>query len=103
MAIINLRDYYPFYTSDCFMEVSEEVAEMFKEFERKEAAYRLRTYRHKPYVKYRLEGIQMKRTVRRGDIYNAKPDPHIGSEQGGTRPVLILSNDTGNRFSPTIR
>ena len=40
MAIINLRDYYPFYTSDCFMEVSEEVAEMFKEFDRKEAAYR---------------------------------------------------------------
>ena len=34
MAIINLRDYYPFYTSDCFMEVSEEVAEMFKEFDR---------------------------------------------------------------------
>ena len=42
----------------------------------------------------------MKRTVRRGDIYYAKLDPHIGSEQGGTRPVLILSNDTGNRFSP---
>ena len=36
MAIINLRDYYPFYTSDCFMEVSEEVAEMFKEFDRKD-------------------------------------------------------------------
>ena len=33
MAIINLRDYYPFYTSDCFMEVSDEVAEMFKEFD----------------------------------------------------------------------
>ena len=49
MAIINLRDYYPFYTSDCFMEVSEEVADMFKEFDRKEAAYRLRTYRHKAY------------------------------------------------------
>ena len=49
MAVINLRDYYPFYTSDCFMEVSEEVAEMFKEFDRKEAAYRLRTYRHKAY------------------------------------------------------
>jgi hypothetical protein len=47
--IINLRDYYPFYTSDCFMEVSDEVAEMFKEFDRKEAAYRLRTYRHKAY------------------------------------------------------
>ncbi len=41
MTIINLRDYYPFYTSDCFMEVSEEVAEMFKEFDRKEAACRL--------------------------------------------------------------
>ena len=44
----------------------------------------------------------MKRIVRRGDIYYAKLDPHIGSEQGGTRPVLILSNDTGNRFSPTV-
>lgn len=59
-------------------------------------------HRQKPYVKYRLEGIQIKRTVRRGDIYYAKLDPHIGSEQGGTRPVLILSNDTGNRFSPTV-
>ena len=49
MAIITLRDYYPFYTSDCFMEVSEEVAEMYKEFDRPEAAYRLRTYRHKAY------------------------------------------------------
>ena len=49
MAIINLRDYYPFYTSDCFMEVSEEIADMFKEFDRKEAAYRLRSYRHKAY------------------------------------------------------
>lgn len=47
MAIINLRDYYPFYTSDYFMEVPEDVVEMFKEFDRKEAAYRLRTYRHK--------------------------------------------------------
>lgn len=39
MAIINLRDYYPFYTSDYFMEVPEDVVEMFKEFDRKEAAY----------------------------------------------------------------
>lgn len=38
-----------FYTSDCFREVSDEVAEMFKEFDRKEADYRLRTYRHKAY------------------------------------------------------
>ena len=49
MAIINLRDYYPFYTSDYFMEVPEDVVERFKEFDRKEAAYRLRTYRHKAY------------------------------------------------------
>ena len=59
MAIINLRDYYPFYTSDCFMEVSEEVAEMFKEFERREAAYRLRTYRHKAYYSLdREDGLE---------------------------------------------
>ena len=59
MAIINLRDYYPFYTSDCFMEVSEEVAEMFKEFDRKEAAYRLRTYRHKAYYSHdRDDGLE---------------------------------------------
>ena len=45
----------------------------------------------------------MERKFKRGDIYYAKLDPHIGSEHGGTRPVLILSNDTGNRFSPTIR
>ena len=57
MAIINLRDYYPFYTSDCFMEVSEEVAEMFKEFDRKEAAYRLRTYRHKAYYSLDRDGL----------------------------------------------
>lgn len=57
MAIINLRDYYPFYTSDYFMEVSDEVAEMFKEFDRKEAAYRLRTYRHKAY--YSLIGMMV--------------------------------------------
>ena len=45
----------------------------------------------------------MERIVKRGDIYYAELNPVIGSEQGGTRPVLILSNDTGNRFSPTIR
>ena len=48
MAIINLRDYYPFYTSDYFMEVPEDVVEMFKEFDRKEAAYRLRTSLRSP-------------------------------------------------------
>lgn len=41
-------------------------------------------------------------TVRRGDIYYADLSPVVGSEQGGTRPVLIVQNDIGNRFSPTV-
>ena len=43
-----------------------------------------------------------KRKIRRGDIYYADLNPVIGSEQGGRRPVLIISNDTGNRHSPTV-
>ncbi|HLT59079.1 MAG TPA: type II toxin-antitoxin system PemK/MazF family toxin [Limnochordales bacterium] len=38
---------------------------------------------------------------RRGDIFYANLNPVIGSEQGGVRPVLILQNDAGNRYSPT--
>ena len=41
-------------------------------------------------------------TVRRGDIFYADLSPVVGSEQGGTRPVLIVQNDTGNRHSPTV-
>ena len=37
----------------------------------------------------------------RGDIYFADMEPHIGSEQGGTRPVVVLQNDVGNRYVPT--
>ena len=40
--------------------------------------------------------------VKRGDIYYADLSPVVGSEQGGTRPVLIVQNDTGNRHSPTV-
>ncbi len=40
--------------------------------------------------------------MKRGDIYFADLDPVIGSEQGGKRPVLIIQNDLGNRFSPTV-
>lgn len=59
MTTINLRDYYPFYTSDYFIDVPDEVAELFKEFDRKEAAYRLRTYRHKAYYSLdRNDGIE---------------------------------------------
>ncbi len=41
-------------------------------------------------------------TYHRRDIYMADLDPARGSEQGGIRPVLILQNNTGNRFSPTL-
>nr|WP_090440986.1 type II toxin-antitoxin system PemK/MazF family toxin [Natronincola peptidivorans] len=40
--------------------------------------------------------------VKRGDIYYADLSPVIGSEQGGVRPVLIVQNDIGNRYSPTV-
>ncbi len=40
--------------------------------------------------------------VKRGDIFYADLSPVIGSEQGGVRPVLIVQNDVGNKFSPTV-
>ncbi len=40
--------------------------------------------------------------VRRGDIFYADLSPVVGSEQGGVRPVLIVQNNVGNRFSPTV-
>ena len=44
----------------------------------------------------------MDTSVKRGDIYYADLSPVVGSEQGGVRPVLVVQNDTGNRYSPTI-
>ena len=41
------------------------------------------------------------REIKKGDIYYVDLDPVIGSEQGGVRPVVILQNDIGNKFSPT--
>jgi mRNA interferase MazF len=41
-------------------------------------------------------------SVKRGDIYYADLSPVVGSEQGGLRPVLIIQNDIGNRYSPTV-
>lgn len=41
-------------------------------------------------------------TVKRGDIFYADLSPVVGSEQGGIRPVLIIQNDIGNRYSPTV-
>ena len=40
--------------------------------------------------------------VLRGDIFYADLSPVIGSEQGGVRPVLIIQNDVGNKYSPTV-
>lgn len=40
--------------------------------------------------------------IRRGDIYYADLSPVVGSEQGGVRPVLVVQNDIGNKYSPTI-
>ncbi|MHB9144932.1 MAG: type II toxin-antitoxin system PemK/MazF family toxin [Symbiobacteriia bacterium] len=40
--------------------------------------------------------------IRRGDVFYADLSPVIGSEQGGVRPVLILQNDIGNKYSPTV-
>lgn len=40
--------------------------------------------------------------IRKGDIYYADLSPVVGSEQGGVRPVLVVQNDIGNRYSPTI-
>lgn len=44
----------------------------------------------------------MERKIKRGDIYYANLNPVVGSEQGGRRPVLIVSNDIGNTHSPTV-
>ena len=40
--------------------------------------------------------------IRRGDIYYADLSPVVGSEQGGIRPVLVIQNDVGNKYSPTV-
>ncbi|BED92315.1 MAG: type II toxin-antitoxin system PemK/MazF family toxin [Candidatus Improbicoccus pseudotrichonymphae] len=40
--------------------------------------------------------------IKKGDIYYANLSPVVGSEQGGTRPIVVIQNDVGNRFSPTV-
>lgn len=40
--------------------------------------------------------------IKRGDIFYADLSPVVGSEQGGIRPVLIVQNDVGNKYSPTV-
>ena len=42
------------------------------------------------------------RVIKKGDIYYANLDPIIGSEQNGTRPVVVVQNNLGNKYSPTV-
>ena len=44
----------------------------------------------------------MEEIIKRGDIYMADLSPVVGSEQGGVRPVLVIQNDIGNKYSPTV-
>lgn len=44
----------------------------------------------------------IKLTIKRGDVYYADLNPVVGSEQGGIRPVLVIQNDIGNKYSPTV-
>lgn len=46
--------------------------------------------------------VDMRKAIRRGDLFYADLNPVIGSEQGGIRPVLVIQNDVGNHFSPTV-
>lgn len=41
-------------------------------------------------------------TIKRGELYYADLSPVVGSEQGGVRPVLVVQNDVGNKYSPTV-
>ena len=50
----------------------------------------------------RKEYLKMLSNIKRGDIFYADLSPVVGSEQGGLRPVLIIQNDVGNRYSPTV-
>lgn len=49
-----------------------------------------------------LTGLDMIDEIKRGELYYADLSPVIGSEQGGVRPVLVVQNDIGNKYSPTI-
>ena len=44
----------------------------------------------------------MRKAIRRGDLFYADLNPVVGSEQGGIRPVLVIQNEVGNHFSPTV-
>ena len=55
-----------------------------------------------PKGRVKLKEQPSNNSIRRGDIFYADLSPVVGSEQGGVRPVLIVQNDVGNRYSPTV-
>ena len=52
--------------------------------------------------KRRLPNVNTNLDIKRGYLYYADLSPVVGSEQGGVRPVLIIQNDIGNKYSPTV-
>ena len=72
MKKINLRDYYPYYTQDMIVEVPDEVADILREYKLAEAAYFLRTYRHKAY--FSLEHEAMVLVLTPADIFEQKEE-----------------------------
>lgn len=56
-------------------------------------------------IPHRMQGswiAERENMIARGDLFSACLDPVVGSEQGGIRPVLVIQNDVGNRYSPTV-
>lgn len=53
-------------------------------------------------LRYLLKDIQVNKSPERGDIFYADLSPVLGSEQGGVRPVLVIQNNIGNKYSPTV-
>lgn len=82
MKEINLRDYYPFYTNDIIVEVPDEVAGLLREYKLSEAAYTLRTYRHKAYFSLDYD-VNVER-----DVLNVQLSPLDILEQRYMRELL---------------
>ena len=53
-------------------------------------------------IPYNDKGEKLDFMIKRGELYYADLSPVVGSEQGGIRPVLVVQNDVGNKYSPTV-
>lgn len=97
MKEINLRDYYPFYTTDTIVEVPDEVADLLREYVLLEEAYRIRTYRHKAFYSLDHED-QIER-----EAVSVQPSPFDILEQRHTleliyKGLLTLSDKQRQRI-----